>query len=246
MNVPLLRGTIARRILINYRIDPEVAAQRLPAPFRPQLVGGSAVGGVCLIRLEGIRPRVVPALAGLSSEGAAHRFAVEWDGAEGVHRGVYIPRRDTSSWINLAVGGRLFPGVHHHARFDVEARDDGYRMEMRSDDGDVRVAVTARPAASVAVGSVFRSLDDARQFFEEGCVGCSDAHRPGEFDAMELRCSTFCISPLEVFEVSSSFFDDLDLFPAGAISFDSAFLMRRIDHTWHSRGRVRAAASAGA
>jgi hypothetical protein len=63
---------------------------------------------------------------------------------------------------------------------------------------------------------------------------------------MELRCSTFHISPLEVFEVSSSFFDDPDLFPAGTISFDSAFLMRRIDHTWHGRGSVRAAASAGA
>jgi hypothetical protein len=246
MSIPLLRGTIARRILLNYRIDAEVAQHCLPAPFRPQLRGGSALGGVCLIRLERLRPSVLPAIAGLSSEGAAHRFAVEWNGADGLRRGVYIPRRDTSSWLNVAAGGRLFPGEHHRARFEIDEREGGYRVVMKSDDGKIRVAVAARPAAAVTAGSVFGSLDEARRFFEDGCVGCSDTHVPGEFDALELRCRSFHLAPLDVQEVSSSFFDDPRLFPPGSVTFDSAFLMRRVDHAWYGRDRVRARVSADA
>ncbi len=45
--------TIERRLLVNYRIQPEFVAALLPRPFRPQLISGLAVGGVCLIRLGG-------------------------------------------------------------------------------------------------------------------------------------------------------------------------------------------------
>ena len=44
------RGTIRHRILINYRMQPAQVADVLPPPFRPRLVGGSAMAGVCLIR----------------------------------------------------------------------------------------------------------------------------------------------------------------------------------------------------
>jgi hypothetical protein len=48
-------------------------------PFRPQLVHGWAVAGICLIRLGRLRPSRVPSAVGLRSENAAHRIAVEWD-----------------------------------------------------------------------------------------------------------------------------------------------------------------------
>jgi hypothetical protein len=88
---------------------------------------------------------------------------------------------------------------------------------------------------------VFRDLDEARRFFEEGCVGCSDTDRRGEFEALELRCSVFHVRPLEVEEVASSFFDDPRLFPVGSVAFDSGLLMRGIDHEWHERSPVREA-----
>ena len=55
----------------------------LPPPFRPQLIGPWAIGGICLIRLKHVRPRVLPGWIGIASENAAHRFAVEWDGPGG-------------------------------------------------------------------------------------------------------------------------------------------------------------------
>ena len=79
MKLPVIQGVIRRRILANFRVDPEVMQQQLPARFRPKLQRGYAVAGICLIRLEHIRPRFVPESIGLNSENAAHRVAVLWD-----------------------------------------------------------------------------------------------------------------------------------------------------------------------
>ena len=133
MRIPVITGVIDRRILANWRCDPSVLAKLLPAPFRPKLARGYGIAGVCLIRLQAIRPAWAPAGLGISSENAAHRIAVEWDesGTDGravLREGVYIPRRDTSSRFNTLVGGRLFPGVHHHATFDV--REQGGRLHV--------------------------------------------------------------------------------------------------------------------
>ena len=79
MQIPILRGVIDRRILVNYHVDPAVLAPLLPAPFQPKLVRGVGLVGICLIRLKKVRPRFLPGWLGISSENAAHRTAVEWD-----------------------------------------------------------------------------------------------------------------------------------------------------------------------
>ncbi len=119
MRLSTVRSVVERRLLINYRMDPGHAAALLPAPFEPQLVNGYAVAGICMIRLGGIRPRGVPARLGITNENAAHRFAVQWPDGSGVRTGVYVPERHTSSRVNAALGGKLFPGRHHWARFAV-------------------------------------------------------------------------------------------------------------------------------
>ena len=35
MMIPTLQGVLDRQILVNYRVDPEVLARLVPAPFRP-------------------------------------------------------------------------------------------------------------------------------------------------------------------------------------------------------------------
>ena len=140
-------GEIERRLLVNYRVDPEVLAKLLPAPFRVQLVNGVGVAGICLIRLGGMRPSGLPGWVGRGSENAAHRIAVEWDDAEGTRAGVYIPRRDSDSRINVLVGGRLYPGEHHRARFNVQETDTEVRVAYAAHDGSARVDVRARLAA---------------------------------------------------------------------------------------------------
>ncbi len=97
MILDTIHGLIDRRVLLNYRIDPDVLRRVLPPQFRPKLYAGCGVGGVCMIRFRRLRPRLTPACLGLTSENAAHRIAVEWDQDGEQREGVFIPRRDTNS-----------------------------------------------------------------------------------------------------------------------------------------------------
>lgn len=240
-----IRGTIDRRILVNYRVDATVAGRLLPAPFRPKLANGYAIAGICLIRLKHIRPTFVPIAAGFGSENAAHRFAVEWERDGRHYDGVFIPRRDSSSRLNALVGGRLFPGEHHRARFDVSETDDRLHVAFASDDDHVRVSVTAHLADRLPVGSVFPSLSEASRFFEGGSLGYSATKQLNRYDGLELRCKAWSVQPLAVEAVLSSYFDDRSTFPKGSAIFDCALLMRGIDHEWHAREDVCCTDSVG-
>lgn len=241
MPIPTVRGVIDRRILANFRVDPEVLAGVLPAPFRPQLVGGCGIAGICLIRLKHIRPRLLPSFVGMSSENAAHRVAVEWDVDGEFRTGVYIPRRDTSSRFNALAGGRLFPGVHNRARFDVREDDSRFHVAMQSVDGSARLSVDGHVAGDLPADSVFSSIDDVSRFFEAGSLGYSPDLSNACFDGLELRSFNWSVEPLEVELIESSFFDDPAAFPEGSVTFDNALLMRGVDHEWRSRESLRCA-----
>ena len=235
MRIPTIRGVIDRRILVNFRIDPDVLSAVLPHPFRPQIVDGYGVAGICLIRLKSIRPSYLPSFVGIASENAAHRIAVEWDTDAGTRTGVFVPRRDTSSLLNVVAGGRLFPGIHHRARFDVVESGKSFRVAMDSLDGSAHVRVEGDVVSDLPPDSIFRSVVDASRFFEAGSIGYSPSSSNGEFDGLELRSFNWQVEPLAVHHVESSFFEDSSVFPDGSVTFDCALLMRGIEHEWHSR-----------
>jgi hypothetical protein len=238
MRVPVMAARIERRLLVNYRVDADLVARLLPVPFRPMTVSGSAIAGICLIRLSGLRPVTAPGRVGLISENAAHRVAVEWDTEEGIAQGVYIPRRDTSSRLTTLAGGRLFPGIHHRARFRVEEAGGRHQVALTSLDGRVNVRVAAALADDLPGGSVFGSLAAASRFFERGSVGWSVTRRPGVYQGVELRTLGWRIEPARIEAVVSSFFDDPRRFPPGTAVLDSALLMRDLTSEWYSRGQL--------
>ena len=230
MQFPEMRGIIRRRMLVNFRVDPEVIQRQLPAPFRPKLHDGHAIAGICLIRLEGIRPRCAPELLGLSSENAAHRIAVVWEDREGV----YIPRRDTGSLIGHLAGGRVFPGEHHRATFEVIDEGDRIELHMRAADQAAQIDVTGHVARELPSSSVFRTLNEASSFFESGSLGYSVSSDPGRLDGVVLRTRSWEVTPLAIEEVYSSYFSDEALFPPGSAELDCALLMRDIEHEWRA------------
>ena len=240
MRLPVIRGVIDRRLLVNFRIDPDTIRRILPEPFEPKPLNGAAIAGICLIRLKHVRPLGFPAGLGIASENAAHRIAVTWTEAGARHEGVFIPRRDTSSRVNQFAGGRLFPGVHHLAHFDVQEHDGAYHVGFDSDDGSAHALVDARVADRLPDSSVFQSIEEASAFFEAGSVGYSPASCADTLDGLELRTFSWDVRPMEVSRVESSFFGDERVFPRGAVEFDCALLMRGIEHEWHERGSIRA------
>ncbi len=235
MRLPAIRGVIRRRILVNFRIDPEVMQRQLPSRFHPKLHANHAIAGICLIRLEAIRPRFMPPSLVLASENAAHRVAVAWQADGGQKKeGVFIPRRDTGSILNRLAGGTIFPGEPKHARFEVEETEETIKLEMQSDDGQVAVRVRGRLGGGLPTTSCFSSLSVASRFFEPGSLGYSVTQESGRLDGMELRTDGWYVEPLQLEDVHSSYFSDSTRFPPGTVEFDCALMMRNLAHEWHA------------
>jgi uncharacterized protein YqjF (DUF2071 family) len=235
---------IERRLLVSYRIDPERVTALVPPPFRPQVVNGHAIGGVCFIRMSALRPAWLPLATGLTTESVAHRFAVEWDDEHGSHTGVYIPRRDTDSRITASLGASIFPGAYHHARFNVTESAGTIQIAVRSRDRVVSLSVTAAPATALD-SSLFTSLDEATGFFRHGALGFSPSATDGCLDGVYLHATSWAARPMTISAMNSSLFDNAATFPNGTCALDSAMLMTNIPARWKARpARALTASSA--
>jgi hypothetical protein len=231
MKIPTIAGIIERRVLVNYTIDPEVAKTIVPSPFRPKIINGRAIAGICLIRLKQVRPKGLPAFIGFGSENGAHRIAVEWMEEDKVKEGVYIPRRDTSSRVNTLLGGRVFPGRHFHAKFDVDENDGVYHIAVKSSD-DTIISVDAKLTDKFNPDSIFRDLATASAFFQAGSTGYSPNGE--KYEGLLLNTFKWEVKPLDVSHVISSYFEDEKKFPKGTVRFDNALLMTNTQHEWSS------------
>lgn len=249
--LPVMEGVIARRILLNWWVEPDVAARLIPAPFEPALVNGFAVAGICLLRLEQLRPAGMPAALGITTESYAHRIAVRYpagpssaDGGlrinDGWRDGVYIWRRDTDSFFTRLLGGRLFPGVHGDAEFQVDEGEGALAMNVFSEEGGADVSFRALTEAQWSWSLRFPRFTDVCNFFERGSRGFSCRLDGQGLEGMEMPAvAGWQMSPLAVHDVRSAFFDHRERFPRGSCGFDSAAIMRGIPHSWHELTEVR-------
>ena len=234
MRLPVIQGVIRRRILANFRVDPQVMRQQLPSRFTPKLQRGFAVAGICLIRLEHVRPRFLPEGIGLKSENAAHRVAVEWEENGATREGVFISRRDTDSQLNQLLGGRIFPGEHHQSSFNVSESESEISIALESADSAVVVKLEGTTAKTLPPTSIFSTLAEASAFFEGGSLGYSVTHDPNRLDGLRLKTERWQVEPLRIRTIQSSYFSDEKVFPAGSIEFDHALIMKNVAHEWHS------------
>jgi hypothetical protein len=232
-----IRSVVERRLLMNYRVDAEYALRQLPPEFRPQLVHGYAVAGICLLRLGQVRPTALPGHGwGLSSENAAHRYAVEWDTESGTATGVYIARRDSDSLLNVLGGGRLFPGAHGRATFDIAENGNDLSVACTTADGTIKVDVagTVQPDGWWEGSELFDSAPAATQFFRAGCDGYSPA-RGGGYEGMRLRSDGMQLRPVAITRALSTVYD---AYPAGAATLDCALVTVDTPAYWEPLPRL--------
>jgi len=233
IKLPKIKGIIDRRILINYKIEVEYLIDYLPKPFEPIEIEGYGIAGICLIRLKNIRPSMLPSFVGINSENGAHRIAVKWKEGNEYKEGVYIPRRDTSSKLNALVGGRIFPGEHHFSQFNVVEEKEKYDVEIKNEDGTY-LRILANKTNEYPKSSLFNNLESVSEFFEKGSIGYSP-NKKNYFDCLELKTYSWKVQPLNVISVTSSFFDDENIFPKNSVNFDNALLMENIEHEWNMK-----------
>ena len=231
MRLPTIHGFIDRRILVNFTADPDVVRKIVPEPFKPKIYKGKAIVGICLIRLKDIKPKGLPDFIGISSENGAHRIAVEWDEEGEIKEGVYIPRRDTSLRLNTLLGGRIFPGKHYFAKFNVKEDGGIYHIDFTSSD-NTSISIDVKETISFDPNSIFETLENVSDFFEKGAVGYSP--NKDKYEGLKLQAYSWQVRPLEVLTVHSSFYENEAVFPKGSIQFDNALLMTRVEHEWKS------------
>ena len=231
MKIPTIHGVIERRMLINFVAEPEVVQKILPNPFRPKIYEGKAIVGICLIRLKNIKPKGFPNFIGVNSENGAHRIAVEWEENGKLKEGVYIPRRDTNLKLNSLIGGRIFPGKHYFAKFNVLEKNSKYHLDFTSSD-NTTIEIDAKISDKFDKNSIFKTIENVSNFFESGSIGYSPNGK--KFEGLKLETYNWKVKPLKVENVKSSFFEDETHFPKGSIKFDNAILMENIEHEWKS------------
>jgi Uncharacterized conserved protein (COG2071) len=221
-----LRAQVRRRLLISYRVDPEVAQSLIPDVFRPQIVDGSAVAGVCMIGLQSVRPGWLRPRAGFRTENVAHRIAVEWDENGETRNGVYVVERHSSSLVPVLGGGRLFPGVQKRARFALDETESRFRVSMAAPGTEVAVDVQL---GGPWTSTLFPNVEAASAFYEHGAVGWSPRRNGRGVEPLELTSKEWAVEPGQVISLKSSFFDAL---PEGAAILDSVVVMRDIPFFW--------------
>lgn len=208
---PAWEGLIARRILLNFRADIEVARTLVPEPLEVVEQNGCAVVGVCLMRLEQLRPAGSPAALGITSENMAHRIVVRDPAGAARKDGIFVWRRDSDQ--------PLFPGVHH-AQFRVNETEHGLALEVRTEKNEANVWFGAVPARDWRGSPLFRTVAAARRFLGP--------------------CSGGPCQPLEVHGLHTAFYEDRKRFPRGSVEFDSALIIRclpfsaagGVEHEW--------------
>jgi hypothetical protein len=223
-----IAGNIERRLLISYRVDPEVVQPYLPAELRPQIIDGSAVAGICLIRMGKMRPSFIKPEFGWTGENAARRIAVEYEDDDNITRtGVFIPQRFSGSWLPVLAGGRVFPGEHKHSEFAVKETENNINVKMTT--------LGERFEANVTVvkefqSGLFGSLEEASRFYQDSPVGWSP--RGGgvaDIEGVRLKTDQWKVEPGRVNILRSSFFEEI---PKDQIEFDHALVMRNVPVLW--------------
>jgi hypothetical protein len=223
---PTVHGHLRRRLLVNVLVDPDEAADRLPAGVRPYVAEGGTVVGCCLLDIRGLRPSPLPAQVGVNIRAAAHRISAEWDRDDGgTEVGVYVPIRLTDSRLAVAAGGRLFPGVHRTA--EVELVEDGSSLSWYLNDGDacaIRVRATSRSD----------SADDILEPVGGTCIGANiglSPRRNGVLEGARMEPADRRARLVEIEDLASTFIGGF----ATATPAPS-YVMQDIAVTWRSEG----------
>jgi len=225
-------------LLVNAVVDPDEAAFRLPEDLRPHVTADGTVVGCCLLEIEAIRPSGLPAVVGQHLRAAAHRISVEWEDESGTTvTGVYVPRRHTESRLAVALGGRVFPGVHERARIEVSASEEHLRWRSEPLDAvgfGVRVAVSDHSDSHA--GATYDQVGAT-------CLGASvglSPDRRGRLEAARMEPSHRDARAVTIEEIDSVF---ISSFATAELS--TSYLMRDADVTW-TRAAVPAMTRVGA
>ncbi|MEM9023245.1 MAG: hypothetical protein AAGB22_05870 [Bacteroidota bacterium] len=223
-----INGWIDTKVLVTFRVAPEVLAPAIPAPLELLTVNGHALASVCFVRL--VRPRIDgwEAVWGPPSLNSAQRIAVQWPRGGAPQPGVFIHRRETASLLNAVIGGRLLPGKH--ALRNLRLRHDGEQVLLT--DGHPDALLAGHRTTDFPTDSVFATAREAAQFAARCEDGYSPGNNPAVLEGLSMRIEVWAPEPLQLDTLAAARLMDPAVVPTGAATLDHALIIRNRYATW--------------
>jgi Uncharacterized conserved protein (COG2071) len=197
--LPSVRALVEERIIFTYRLPADHLESLLPVTWlTPQLVDGSAVASVCVLRLSKITAGPVPSLFGVQSISAARRYGVR-DERSGGSPAVFVTERTTNSVLGSLFTGAGFSAEHEHVPATISRDDDSTLVTLGSDRFTGRAVASPRWSSSL-----FPTLEDFSTFLAEGIRSYGPSRREGQLTVLDLSKEDKGYEPLTAREVGGS------------------------------------------
>ncbi|MEZ5976330.1 MAG: hypothetical protein R3F17_01825 [Planctomycetota bacterium] len=237
MHHPPLRGRCPLRALFTWKLDPTACRRVIPAPLRPKVIRGHAVGVVDCMRIVGLRPRLMPRPLGLTMEIASHLIVAEWMDQGQLRNVLYVMRRDVQVRRLGRAAGLLLPGHPYPAKVRLDDEAHGLRFALASNDGHCQLDLDARVTDHWEHQDLFVGPPYLIRMLGNRSGGFLGFDEQGHGSLVELDAQPEHITPLSVGRAHSSLFTGA-AFPAGTSIPDAAVMQRDLICRWTSRGKV--------
>jgi uncharacterized protein YqjF (DUF2071 family) len=207
-----LHGTVIRRFLINYPVEPDALKRYVPPGAELSTWAGFAWVSACFVKIKRMRPSPVPgALGGIEFNYLIHRTRARLPYSDGKTRESVLVLEPNINRKFFSYIGRRAPGVNFIPRdIALTAAADSYRITMKEESGALLYDAEL-PRSSfkkqLPNGSRFTSLEQADRFLLGVSYGgewqaesrrlrlFAETHDPWE--ALAGTCQTRCNAFLE-------------------------------------------------
>lgn len=161
-----LTGTVRRRFLISYAVEPERLAGHLPPGAELSIAHDRAWVSACFVHIDDMRPTGLPAAVGMGFDYLIHRTRAWLPFPDGVVREAVLVLDPNISGRGLARLGRLTSGVRFQVRdLSHEETADGWRLQMAEEDQILfDVTIDRDFGTRLPAGSAFARAGEADAF----------------------------------------------------------------------------------
>ena len=175
-NPATMIGTIDRCWLFAYRSPVEDIKSYLPPLFEPVTYNGYGFWNVVVSHIDSMRPSVLPKFFGISYWHAAYRIYVRFRPNNGAPiEGLYFLRSDCDNEIMSMMGNAVTDFNFNTSPVKVTETAETTEIEIVSRHARGLAILDHITPASLAPGSVFSSVDEAKQFLKYKPNGISAA-----------------------------------------------------------------------
>lgn len=225
-------GVLENTVLLNFRTDAEVLRRLLPSPFEPRLVDGYGLVGILLFTMKDLTCETTMGFPSPPSDHVLYRIAVSWKQGGRTFHGMYLLRHEVNTRLPVRQRRRgLFPVAGIPVRWHKGSVSSSIEWTLKNK-AKTKLHMKAKISSSFSGGSVFRSLEEASDFFATERAAIAPRFQKSIFSNTHFLPLQWPVQPLFVQKLTTDVDQLHNLFPQGQIFFDSGLIWPKIPCKW--------------